>query len=492
MLISTTGCQSVIPYQPYTSVIDDAYQSMLQQPGKFAVPFREMHRQIVSRIREICCTALSHAQQDECSVVITGSEARQEKLYNTSHGGVEVIIIRRRSGEDNESIVLEMLTHAFTQDCTTSDLLRGFTIGVKAIESHTADTDILTCCGLEIPVRAMETCFIAGNPVIFEEYQAAFIVQITEMHPRRLKSFVDIFLKDSIKQIGKLLAKTSPHCDVDTGTIYFNNRRIKGTKYTLLRPVQYIVDYIIIRKIRDGVFNAKDLNEMPLPIIPRLTWLHSKGGLPWMDGGDVISLQGAYQAALLWHQMTQAMRDDEIRAGRLNESDKFATSFCGSHNLTRVSCIINAFASDYMYSVQAPVEDVAKGSPSPRPCSSADSRKSPAAKNRLRTISLEMALSSSPALLVIESNPDSSCAVSASRGRSTVEPVRLAVHFSDFLPLVSVEGCEGVLSPLSIFSPGVDPCASSFRVDSVLSTIESVSPPTLSDITRAIPARKQA
>jgi hypothetical protein len=180
------------------------------------------------------------------------------------------------------------------------DLSRSFSPSGKALHFKSdAGKDIT------IPARAVDASFIFGNQDILEKYKKTAFKDILEMKTKTQKCWQTTFIKPELEKLKNSLERTCvDSIDISSGKLVYDNERIRSTKYTLLRAVQYwLVDYLI-SAIKNEVISEEKYKELPASESDRMLWL-SKERLWNLSEEEAGHFAKAYDQALIWYLESQ-------------------------------------------------------------------------------------------------------------------------------------------------------------------------------------------
>lgn len=237
----------------------------------------------------------------------TGSDGREEKLSPFS-SPLELMFLVHNVKDVNESTLQKI----------QEIVLKYPSLFYSKIEVKSIERDSLICWDRNwnwngsnkddrpSPTRALDASYLLGERSIFHDYKNKFHQEVADPNSKKkLASFKNSAIRPAM-QLMQRSAKQIATSDIDLakGTMTFNGDRIKATKYALLRPVQYKIAEHICKLIQEKKLSKEDLLALPISIIDRIDWLAKKKLLK-APPEEVIAIQKAYTASLIWAGMAQ-------------------------------------------------------------------------------------------------------------------------------------------------------------------------------------------
>lgn len=268
------------------------------------------HKEETIRL-DVCAfltSIFSKSELERCSLLTTGSDARLEKMSDYC-SPMEIILVATDvvEGQAWQKRILD----------EKNPLLAGWVELVVIAPSHVVGPYgrvIYFRDETLMPVRALEAQWLLGSKDIFSSYRETAYSQLTTLEPAPYREFCKKFLGDAIRQLVLAQRDESTHCRLLEGVLLINNKRVKGTKYSHLRCMQYSLDAIIIEQFKAGAWGLEQWRQMPLPIYDRISWVHAQGLMPWIADDKLTEIQHAYQTAMIWHQLAQKALEDDRTA----------------------------------------------------------------------------------------------------------------------------------------------------------------------------------
>ncbi len=96
------------------------------------------------------------------------------------------------------------------------------------------------------------------------------------------------------------------HCGINTlsGTLFYDGKRIKSTKFNILRTVQYSIAVTILRGIAYGKISHEDFQTLPRNTPERFEWLQTRKLID-SKSHETKMIQKSYLIALMWFNKSQ-------------------------------------------------------------------------------------------------------------------------------------------------------------------------------------------
>ncbi|MCB1148919.1 MAG: hypothetical protein KDK48_02035 [Chlamydiia bacterium] len=232
------------------------------------------------------------ATQD-IAVGYTGSDARGEKLSKLSP--IELVVFTR----DKEHPLIGRIHE------TARNYPRLFfrELEIKAPEDNLlqfTNTDPNFPQNVPFPSRVLDARFLGGCNALWQETKGAFLNQVST-GTATINKWKSSALGRAVKALKETKEGSTAHgVNLQAGLLTFDDDKIKGVKYPLLRTLQYKVDLLCLRALKEG----KGEGVLPLSIAERIDWLakskiHTHGGMDW------AKLKKAYVTLLLMYGASQ-------------------------------------------------------------------------------------------------------------------------------------------------------------------------------------------
>lgn len=161
-----------------------------------------------------------------------------------------------------------------------------------------------------IPSRFLHNLHLMGSDEQLDELTLKFVADLQQMPGKDRTKFMDKFIKVHSKQMNDVLAgKEIVDVDLSKGVVSYSGMGRKATKYSLLRPIQYTLDLMLIDEVRSKKLTqieyAKILIEMPRRVPDQIDHMYNLGFLPHLSPEDVSDLKQAYTLGLFYFQTAQ-------------------------------------------------------------------------------------------------------------------------------------------------------------------------------------------
>lgn len=295
----------------------DAFDSDL-----FNAAMIEHNGRVLNAVQKIFSQELPElvASQSVC-VAMTGSDGRREKLCSLS-SKIELIVIV--SGENLKASIITKIQKVVAQhlslfhpDLEFKDLLD---------DSLICYNNNLDPFGVKdyrpFPTRALDALYIVGSSKVMAEYKSQFFNELGKKESKKLlQKFQDSAVRPTVKLLKDEMMKTSSesaivgmtHIDFVKGELHYDGNRIKATKYSLLRVVQYKMALAICKAVNKGELKQETFLSMPIGILERIDWM-AKTKILNLGTEELQTLKKAYSTSLVWFaQAQQRFRKDGIK-----------------------------------------------------------------------------------------------------------------------------------------------------------------------------------
>lgn len=340
-------------------------------PKQFSENLGDYNQKIYDKAKEILqqyfsteLNLLKHA-----CIVFTGSDGRGEKI-NPMESPVElVLLVEDKSGSDFAAVAKKV--NALIDKNPTLFFKK---LEVKCLKlDHMSTYTRLDDTGTPIeerafPTRALDATYLAGNASVFAKYKDLFFQELQQADMQKtLKGFADSALKPTISLLNKAAEhKDTSHLDIEKDALYSDGDRIKGTKYPLLRAVQYKLADHIVKVIKHKGLSKTDFLKMPRSTIDRIQWL-ADNKLIAISQAAVEATKQAYAAALYWFGRAQIALKEEnkkeiiLPKGELENISKRIHNFCNSKIIFGIGKAPNSKKSSSTENTESvtPAEDTA-------------------------------------------------------------------------------------------------------------------------------------
>jgi hypothetical protein len=293
------------------------------------------HDQRVQSIRTLIKKECSDFVLKDLCIATTGSDGREEKIG--TERDIELIVITKQQqifSDVNNFIktLVEKNKDIFSQE-----------IEFKSLDSH--PSSLLNFQGEKherpFPTRGLDAIFLAGSKSLFQDYQTSFFRALVQ-GKEQIKSFHKHNIKASYKVLTQTLTSKSLDVNLKQGTLYFDNCRNKGTKYSLLRSMQYAIAYKLCMAFVNNQLKVEDSADIPHATIDRLEWLLERKIVTLPHHLNIKQVQKAYMRALYWLGESQKTYLQENRT----------TISVDPKKLQKTARVIDAFSKPLIYNAK--------------------------------------------------------------------------------------------------------------------------------------------
>lgn len=248
-------------------------------------------------------------------LLMTGSDGRHEKL-SLSFSPMELIVVVKDKDDLTDpllkkiQIVVFKHSHLFDTDIEIKYLGKESLICYKSTPKRENENPEFR----PIPTRALDAKFLAGSVSAMSDYRKQFFEELASSSSKELlKKFWKHTVKATLRVFKTTLEqKDQSHIDIQAGLLNYDHNKIKATKFTLLRAVQYQIGYAICTQVNAGVIKEKDFSQLPNTTLKRIDWLAQKKLLE-MRQGETKELKKAYVASLVWFEKAQRSYKEQQR-----------------------------------------------------------------------------------------------------------------------------------------------------------------------------------
>lgn len=261
------------------------------------------------------------ASQSVC-VAMTGSDGRREKLCSLS-SKIELVVIV--NGEDLKAPIIIKIQKVVAQHLSLFH---------PDLEFKNLSEDSLMCFNRNLdpfgvkdyrpfPTRALDALYVVGSSKVMVQYKSQFFNELEKKESNKLlQKFQDSAVRPTVKLLKDEMMKTSSaesvivgetHIDFAKGELHYDGDRIKATKYSLLRVVQYKVALAICKAVNKGELKQETFLSMPIGILERIDWM-AKTKILNLGTEELQTLKKAYSTSLVWFaQAQQRFRKDNVK-----------------------------------------------------------------------------------------------------------------------------------------------------------------------------------
>ncbi len=239
------------------------------------------------------------SQNGDFAIVTTGSDGRLEKSPLSK---VELILLH--DGENNPEKIIEKIPHYLNLNTDIFD---------QKLEIKNVFQD-LSCLYANIPdrvfpTRALDSKLILGNPSIKDIYLKNIILELRdgEKGSKRLERF------DSKRRSHKNIFlncgdKDSKYFNLEDGILFYDGQRVKSTKYSHLRSVQYKLAsdlFKTLRRVEGKKLDSDFLLDFPINTLDRISYLAIDKNLTKISPNHWSDISNAYINSLYWYHLSE-------------------------------------------------------------------------------------------------------------------------------------------------------------------------------------------
>ncbi len=244
--------------------------------------------------KEILNERLSEIDLNNSSIATTGSDGRFEK--STFFSPIELILIQERENQELQNVLEDLIVEYsdfFYHKLEIKNLNKDDMVYYSGDRKKT------------YPTRIIDALQITGSKDLFLSYKSSLINELSGRDGKhKMKSFSDK-RREPKRILNSEYSYEERHFDKDGGRLFFDNIRVKSTKYGHLRSVQYKIGLEICKKIRRDE-STSVIRELPKLTTERLNYFfYSKmSTLSMWETEDIIH---AYDIALYWYHLSEKM-----------------------------------------------------------------------------------------------------------------------------------------------------------------------------------------
>ncbi|MBS0629494.1 MAG: hypothetical protein JSS30_04630 [Verrucomicrobia bacterium] len=233
-------------------------------------------------------------------VFTTGSDGKFEKSCRTE-SPIELVVVCDPEVKDE---VAKKITALVKSGLLPMD----DRIEYKNPKSHSMITCDITKA--VIPSRFLHKLALVGSDEQVDELTLKFVKDLQVMSGDDRRKFHKHFVQKHTGQMNKVIkGEDARDVDLAKGIISYTGMGRKATKYSLLRPIQYTLDLVMIDAIRSATESpdryAQMLKNMPRGAPEQIDYMRGLGLLPGLSDEDVRDLKQAYTLGLFYFQTAQ-------------------------------------------------------------------------------------------------------------------------------------------------------------------------------------------
>lgn len=242
---------------------------------------------------------------EDVFIFTTGSDAKEEKLV-CQESPVELVLL---CSEATRATIEHKIIQLVQSKLIHFDEI----IEWKDPENLSMCQYITESGARSIPSRYMHTYTLFGSVEQGLENIRVLADQMKAMPRRHRKQFKDSYVNESMKRL-KEVCDNHHNTDVNlvNGTISYTAAGKKATKYSLLRSIQYNIDFQILDEVRKpdrSVDWCIDLlANMPRSVPEIIEYIFERALCPQWERPDVEKLKAAYNLGLFYFHIAQSLK----------------------------------------------------------------------------------------------------------------------------------------------------------------------------------------
>lgn len=260
-----------------------------------------------NRLQSIFENSLTDVSADDCCIFVTGSHGRREK---GEAGQVELIVaFKRELSKEQKNLIkarIENLVKAHHTEFDSKIEYQTFKTGSKVI----AYEDKL------IPTRAFDSMRVWGSKIIKKDYYTTMFSQISSLNSKEYSDFSKNFRQASIRQLSENIKNSTENkenkkenlkpFDLNTGTLFYDGKKTRASKFPFLRTVQYQLAHQIFQAIKAKKMSEKQFNELrkQRTVPKKLEWM-IKNNFFKTPEKELNNLANAYMVSLIWYESAE-------------------------------------------------------------------------------------------------------------------------------------------------------------------------------------------
>lgn len=172
---------------------------------------------------------------------------------------------------------------------------------------------LLTCDSTSTicPSRFLHNLPLIGSDMQLDTLTLKFVKDLQDMPVKDRRKFKDNFVEKHTKDLFNTLDGKRPASEVDfkKGKVFYSGLGRKATKYSLLRPIQYTLDLVLVDEIRKKTKSPEEyaniLKMMPRRVPDQIDYMCQLGFLSQLSPDEIINLKQAYTLGLFYMQTAQ-------------------------------------------------------------------------------------------------------------------------------------------------------------------------------------------
>lgn len=291
------------------------------KPAHYEDAVASFNELLHNSIAEELLSDIPGLHESNIALSLTGSDGRHEKSPRSL---VELIVLNENS-EDTSEIREKIQSYASTNEhydpsVEFKDLSKNNVLFFYDDSSRV------------FPTRVLDAKLLLGNKDLFSQYKTKLVSDLIGPEGKRCLKRFDEKRRASRHELTRLEKRLS--FDESSGLLFFDDNRIKATKYSHLRPVQYKLAADLFKGVRKGNVTAEYLETFPKRTINRLAHLYFGDRLN-ISSMQLSDISSAYSQSLYWFHLAEEKNLYEnctamqVDAGELKEVTKIIKDFSG-------------------------------------------------------------------------------------------------------------------------------------------------------------------
>jgi hypothetical protein len=284
------------------------------EPSSLPTNITHLHQRQIATAAQIFKTTLGDLSKAPYCIATTGSDARHEKY--TSLSPIEIIFLDDSEpsgagappalGNAPPAMAAKVETLAKTFPALFDPIIQVHAIRGKAnpLTFDARGKKPGEFMRLVIPPRALEAVHLFGNGTVMGKFQRKAKECFVDLNAKNKKNFRNNFHAKAMQDLTDCISRKSKvPVDLDSGVLFYDNKRFKSVKFPLLRAVQFQLCAI---QLDNKEAHVKVLDQMPKPIAERVLWLQRMKLLD-LSEAEAKELSWAYTQALSWYLESQVL-----------------------------------------------------------------------------------------------------------------------------------------------------------------------------------------
>lgn len=231
------------------------------------------------------------------SIITTGSDGRLEK---SNLSKIEIILVYK------DILPNELNKKKLENFCKENqDMFQNI------IEVKNLNTDFVSFFNQEpkkvYPSRGLDAKLLIGNENIFKNYKNKMYEELLGPEGKKIiKKFDEKkkWYRSVTKNQGEK-NKGLVYFDIEKGELYYDNNRVKSTKYSHLRTIQYKIASDIFKALRRDIISIDFIKELPEQTIERLNFFKIIPNISNIGSIELDDLISTYKKVLYWYHLSE-------------------------------------------------------------------------------------------------------------------------------------------------------------------------------------------